>query len=258
MHSSTLHAHKSMEQFWHHVDAGHLDASLDVMKSHGFRDETLAVVLNPDSYVTAELQDDTYVCPTNMASDQFPVISIAPGEYKFRKPSFHPLQIKSLGAIGLSQDALLATEARLPEAPTMAPSSGSDGTASIHTYLRPVDGTNLQVMTKPTVQINTENASTAALACPGTIVHEMTHIAQMLEDAIYRPEKRLQRELEAYAVQAELVSSYAIEYSSSTMAAAEVNQFRQRYLGEHEFVPTDFFVQEFMKHDVFARIVRSL
>lgn len=239
---------QSLHNFWESHEAGYFDAGRDAVKRMGYDDEVVDYVFKPTSYYVAQRIGGTFTRPRDVSSDSIPVIGLdSHDSYGFEARSIHSLQEPRLTLAGVSVDGLRKV---LAQRANFVSTSGRDSEqASVFVRGIGVDDDQFAAL-KPALLLN-YNSSTGdpSLTNPDVILHELVHLTQFLDRPVQRYDSRLQRELEAYAVQATLLEEYRLPYTASLQTAATVDQLRQLYLGPDGYVPTQEFVRAFRNHD---------
>lgn len=243
-------AAESMSDFWKHLEKGHFDASIRHIRSLGYAAAAVDFALSRDSYYLLTHEGSDIRRPSDVPDDMIPVVAVERTEsYRFETPVLHSLQRAALAACDIDAETVTQTFQESGRVTLAATKTGTE-TASVYRRLAPLPGRVAQAESRPMVIFNPD-ADTARLepTCPSAVLHELVHVAQSLSDPLWNEQDRLQKELEAYAVQAQLVSSYQVDYSGAMAMAGQVNLQRSRYLGPDGYEPSPEFI-DFARHDV--------
>lgn len=232
-------AQETMDIFWNHFDKGHMNRSIAILRGIGYSAAALDVVLDKGAYYFPEHSGDDSLRPGDVSGDTIPIVALnRERTYDFEVPKLHSLQQNYLDAAGIDSAFFEKSEPA-----TISSSAGSSNDASVSRQLFRPEGTSLNIESRPTMVFNPDlTRQKLAPICASAVMHELVHLAQSLSDPIWEDEALARKELEAYAVQAELVDSYYVDYSLNTAMAGHVNLHRKRYLGEHGFTPTTDFI----------------
>ncbi|MES2876422.1 MAG: hypothetical protein V4678_03040 [Patescibacteria group bacterium] len=247
-------AAESMDIFWSHLDKGHLDRSVGLVRQLGYSAAAVDCALSPESYYFPAHEGDRLLRPTGMDNDTIPVVALMRNqEYEFETPVVHSLQSQALAARRIDADTL-----RHSGSSTLSSVKGGTNTASVYRAFLTSPGSTAQIESRPTVIFNPDFTRTKlAPMCASAVMHELVHVAQSLTEPLWDEKKRLQKELEAYAVQAQLVDSYELSYSDAMAMAGQVNLMRTRHLGPDGYEPTREFV-DFARYDnVLQKIIKK-
>lgn len=246
-----------METFWQYRQQGVFDKPVNLLATLGYAPEIVAYSLDPDSYYVPNERSGRLVTPAGVSSDKIPVIALELGtKREFDRPVLHYLQRTALRGAGYTAHDVTKVERRLGHgAFKVTGSGGGHGTASIFARITDMPRTTKQVKSRPMLIFNVDPLQLPSdPICGGVVLHELVHVVQDLSDPFYEPSLNLKNELEAYAVEARLITEWAFPYSTAIAMAGTVDTARKRYLGETNFVPTDFFVDA-IKHDpILSRI----
>lgn len=247
---------RTIDSFWSYFESGEFKTGLDTYSDFGISQEVTDFTFSPNSYYVPNQRGDTFLVPRGVSDDLIPVIGLADNnKYRFRAPRVHALQRLALKNTGLDITHVEDTFSNGHD--QIASSGGAPGTASVFTHQLHV-GEERIVSSSPTVLLNVERGHDGYVdTCPGVLLHEMVHVAQCLETPVSSNDDALQRELEAYAVQASLLDSYKVPFSPGTAMAAEVDLFRKRYLGEHIYLPTAEFSSYFAQNPLLKKIIKN-
>lgn len=251
-------AEATMDKLWEHYEAGHLDESIGVFKSFDYSEEAVDFSLDPDSYYFPNHRDGKLVRPQTISDDKIPVLALENDRtYEFTHHTVHPLQQKALGRAGIHASELHKVTADLKNIGNKIATSGhSHGAASTYFGVSNILPYDHGITSKPALLFDVSRSEKLPEAfCASVALHELVHVAQILSCPKYdTPKRELRKELEAYAVQATLVSSLEVDYSLSTAMAGTVDMFRRKHLGKTEYEPTDFFIEELRKDPIVSRI----
>lgn len=247
----------TMDALWQYREAGEFDLSIELLRGLGHSPVAVEFALDPDNYYFPNRRGNNFVHPRGIDESKIPVFTLESGRvYTFEKPSLHYLQRIALSEAQLSHWAIRDADKEFGEqADSLSASGGKPGSASMRVRKATVrDLPDGQIESKPALIFNAaEGSTTIEPFCAGVAMHEVVHIAQTLSDPVRFP-KQLRLELEAYAVQSQLIHSETVPYSMFTIMACEVDSFRQKYLGPDEFEPTDFFIQEFKREPILEKV----
>lgn len=252
---------QAFDALWTYKDKGHLDESIDVLRNLGHHQFAVDLVLRPDSYYFPKRQGNRIVIPEGTRADKIAVVALSSGErVSYEQPTVHHVQRTALGAAGISRWVLSDADREFKTMDdTIAGNGGSDGGASIYTRKASIkDDPAHTVESKPVIIFNRGDAATRYGA--GLVLHEMVHLAQSLSYPIRSSDSkdRLRCEFEATGVQAPLVRSYIEPLDGFNETALAMDNFRRLYLGEGNYLPDDYAMEEFAVDGRFARILASL
>lgn len=250
-------AANSLDSFWKYYESGEFNTGVKTLSEFGISSDVINFTFNPDSYYIPNKRGDDFVRPHRVSEDLIPVIGLDDARtHRFDLSTVHALQSVALRNAGI--DPLLIDKEFTKMGDAISSSGGRPGTASIFTRRLSIDKPNAIVESGPTVLLNMEREQTGySNTCAGVILHELVHVAQCLNEPVLSSRDSLQKELEAYAVQACLVDSYAVPYSNGTILAGEVNIFRKRHLGEKTYKPTNEFRADLLQNDMLKKIVKD-
>ena len=254
-------AEKTMEMVWHHHDVGDFDASIELLKSFDYTEESINFTLDPDSYYFPNHRNGDLVRPAGISEDKIPIVALESGRtYQFERPPLHRLQRLALIGAGVTyEDLHLVSNDFQTADTTIAASTGPQGAASVYCHLSNTLAGYRSVASRPTLIFNSNIFEPVPETfCPGVALHELVHVAQTLTNPTYDKSNELRKELEAYAVQAKLVGCFTVEYSMGTAMAGTVEAFRRRHLGVSEFEPTEYFIHELRKDSIVSKIWNSI
>jgi hypothetical protein len=251
---------QSMNLFWDNYDAGEFEPSMDVVRSLGYSALVLDYVFNPSSYYYPPTESGALIKPENVNEAKVAIFALEESEtVSLPMPhSIHPLQQSLLEREGYTSERIAVMNSVFDNYPIeVSRVEGDNMTASVRTPLiQTTDGDiKKMVSSTPFVIFNKPKDFTENFICQGAILHELVHVAQYLQTSTYDSDTRLDKELEAYAVQAKLMHSRKIPYSLETAMAVHVNMFRSTHLGIHSFVATDDFKDKIEAHSVLSRII---
>lgn len=257
-------AERIMDFFWEYRDNGQLDESINTFRGLGYSEEIVDHVLSPDAYYFPNNRHGELTKPNSVSEERLPVVALKPGEAPIYNDAFlHSLQKTALTFIDFEKQDIEDIEQHLKQvSDTISSANNGVGCASTHTRLVVIKKAAPKVVqSAPALVFNVDHDGTSLEGFTDGVVHELVHVTQTLDNPLrLMGDKKasLQRELEAYAVQAQLVSNYVVPYTLGTAMAGEVNNFRRKYLGADDFTPTDDFVRMASQDDVISKVVRSL
>lgn len=247
---------RTMENMWSHLEKGHLDVSIEVIRGLGYSAAAVDIALDPDSYYFPAVRNGQIIRPSNIADDKIPIMTLQPDTtYEFEPPMLHSVQAESLEAKNI--DSRTARSAFLAVNPCIELVSGS---AEAQVLYKKVYAENRQIRSRPMIAFNAEIAAREGrdIACASVALHETVHIVQNLGNPIWNAEDILRRELEAYAAQATLVGSYDVPYSAEVLTAASIDQFRKAHLGASVYEIDDFYLREGAYHPQTQQLIQSV
>ena len=246
----------SMENLWSHAEKGDLDVSIHLLRGLGYSAAAVDIALDPNSYYFPNVRGSGISRPRGIGNDKIPVMSLEPSTtYRFEAPVLHDEQVSSLRDLGLNPEEYEAIFSRSD--PVIETSGGSAEAAVVYRRLATEAG---WIKSRPALIFNneTQRRDQSSYICASVALHETVHIAENLTNPLWNPENALQKELEAFAVQAGLAGSYLIPYSKNVQIAAAVDQFRKKYLGESTFEPDEFYLTEAAYHPETAALITSV
>lgn len=255
-------AEATMNSFWTLYEAGRFQDSVNVLHALDYPAEVVDFTLNPDSYYFPNQRGSDFIRPTSVSDDLIPIVALEENRaYHFERPALHRLQKIALERSGFSELAIQKTARGFAAYNDVITSSGGGhGSASNYFKLLPTDKPNTYIESKPVLTFNIDpSVKDPENEHTGVVIHEFTHLVQTLTDPIREVSDHddLREELEAYAVHAALVKSYAVPYTLATAMAGTVDIFRRKYLGENEFDPTPEFIEAFKQHDILGRVLAA-
>jgi hypothetical protein len=259
MHISSAVAEQTFEQFWAHKQAGHFDHSIELLTSLGYPAETVATALDPNSYYFPNLVNGSIEESPTSNDDRIPVIAAESGlQLTARTQVMHRLQRRVLKNAGVTYANLQPADGTtLGSQDNITIIDMPEETAYVRYRLFESGGNYYRGL--PTLVVSLGNTAVVPQVDMSSVVmHELTHITQALSAPAYIEEGRLQLEIEAYAVQAAGISDPRTPYTLSTVAAAEFDALRKKWLGNDVYTPTGEFVAQLKNEPMFKRIVDSV
>jgi hypothetical protein len=253
-------AERSMASFWEAYDSGALNRSLEALKKLGYGCLAVEYALNPDNYYIPNQSGTRLLKPKGVDDDNIPIIALDEGQV-MELPTpyrFHSLQIEALDRAGhpahkteeINQDV-----GQFKPEVDRSEGEGAPASAFSQRVRHSDDGVDCEstiYRLQPSIVLNADNREEVD---PGLLLHEKIHVIQTLERPIVGPLTNLDEDLEAYAVQAELVSSTKLGLSSATVMACMVDSFRQKNLGIDNYSATPEFVELLSNHQTLHRII---
>lgn len=247
----------SLDSFWKYYESGEFDAGMETLSEFGISCDVINFTFNPDSYYIPNKRGDDFVRPHGVSEDLIPVIGLDDGrKHRFEPPTVHALQRIALRHASIDPPFIDQGFTKMDD--TISSSGGNPGTASVFTRQLRLEAPNVIVESKPIILLNAEREQgDFKNTCAGVLLHELVHVAQCLNEPVLDSKDSLQKELEAYAVQACLLYSYTVPYSMGTIMAGQVDMFRKRHLGDKIYKPTNEFRLDLLQNDMLKKIVKD-
>lgn len=259
MHSYS--AESIMNTFWEYKEAGHLDPSLEAFRSLDHDRTVVDHALDSDSYYYPNIRNGRITPPDAAHEGAIPVVALEENRsYSFGLPGVHELQRIALLGAGVSQSDISAIDGLVGTPLVVAPNGGGYGKVRSGAIEAIVGDERVVAQTTPMLIFNASHPGRQEDQFIGTTLHELVHVAQLLERPLdsYSDRKSIAgRELEAYHVAAGLVRNYRVPYTDSIMTAGTIEGFRQKYMPD-SFNPTDEFMYLAEHDEQVGQIIRPL
>lgn len=253
---------ESMMRLWDLQESRKLAGAMDAVADLGYDEYVVEFCFNPESYYYPDVVGGEIRKPVKTPDDKIAVCSLQPRNvYVAEAPKLHPYQHSVLSKAGFTERQIDDVECKLKSEPKLV-NADPDGNRLASVY-SPATDTPLceDAVIKPKPMIIFDDGSTrfeTLESDPGIALHEIVHVIQTLVHPFHVEPRKLEVELEAYSVHAQMLGIYAVAPTSATLAAVRINEFRVKYLGQKTFVPDTEFVRLFNRVPQFSGIAREI
>jgi hypothetical protein len=235
------HAERSMERFWKAYEKGYLDPGIETLRSLGYSAIVVDFILNPDNYFFPKLRlPPSHELPDDI-EDKIPVLSVPEGTIYYAPQPYgmHHLQVDALRQLGFSEDDL-GTFQSMRDIPVKKLETPTEYVAGVN-YI--AYAYQLEVSTKPTLVFNSSK-----IIRPDAVLHEFTHLVQIIDNPICIPTDTVSKELEAYSVQGTPFSREGLAVSAEMRRAQFIDSERRYHLGDNKYTPDQAFFTYILNH----------
>ena len=228
------------DAFWAATQAGTFERAFNAFRSINYLKDTVDFVLDPDSYYVPNIRGDMLVKPKYTDEDAIMQVTVdmTRNRYFVADNALHNMQIDALQARDIGSRLIDSLNDGFRVHNRATPIVGKNVTAITAASQLSLNDT-VRISSKPSVLVNEHASYDDDGACPSAVLHELVHVAQYLSKPMEVDEAGLEKELEAYYVQATILSDFSFPYSGNLAMAAHVDNIRRKHLDIANFTPTD-------------------